>query len=144
MCLQYQQNNANEEVVTTVNDAVYNHHMHTSSCFGKEEKIPNLGRNTRNNNAQGKTTQRRPKHKYLKCQYRYPAAPARQTTIINASNTKLRWYLWNGNFTEQYVKEIVPKRQKYDAFHSMSCPAISRLRLTCNSNITVLMPGPST
>ena len=52
------------------------------------------------------------------------------------------WYLWDGDHQERHIKEICPKRNDYDAFQNVYCPKISYSKMTCNSNVSFVMPGP--
>ena len=38
--------------------------------------------------------------------------------------------------------EMCLKRKEYDAFQNVYCPAISYSKLTCNTNILFIFPGP--
>ena len=45
--------------------------------------------------------------------------------------------------TRRHIKEVCICRHAYDAYQNVSCPAISQSKLTCNTNITAIMPGPA-
>ena len=105
-------------------DAAYNHHIHTTSCF---------------------------KHKFDsdcssalcdECRYRYPQPKRLKTIIQNTSTAPQSWYLWNGTKTERNVKEICVERTEYNMFQNTALPHISYSKLTCNTNISFLLPGP--
>ena len=140
MCVQYQRSGIDGTIDSCIPDAAYNHHMHAKmACFGKGEKIMNCERSSKNPIRERK---RKRCTQHVECRFRLPASSRNQTSIINASNTTAKWYFWNGSFSNCFVKEVVPKRCKYDSFQNLSCPVISRSKLTCNSNIAVIMPGP--
>jgi PIF1-like helicase len=105
-------------------DAAYNHHVHTSSCF---------------------------KHKFGvdkssalcdECRYRYPQLKRLKTTIQDSTETKNPWYLWNGQKQLRDAKELYVQRSEYNLFQNVCCPHISYSKLTCNTNISLLLPGP--
>ena len=114
---------SSNEIDKAIIDAAYNFHIHTSSCF---EKI--------------KTGHTDDKHH--ECRYRYPQRPKRATTIQNASRQSILWYKWDGSNEKRYIKEVCLKRSNYDAFQNVYCPQISYSKLTCNTNISFVMPGP--
>jgi hypothetical protein len=91
-------------------------------------------------NGQHKT--KRKVGKNYEYRYRYPQQKKQQTIVQNVSNEKVKWFLWDGSWEERYIKEVCLKRQAYDAFQNVSCPAISQSKLTCNTNISLIMPGP--
>ena len=66
----------------------------------------------------------------------------KNTIIQNASDKPIHWFLWSGSYEERHIKEICIRRHPYDAFQNVSCPAISYSKLTCNTNISFVMPGP--
>jgi hypothetical protein len=66
----------------------------------------------------------------------------RETIIQNASEAVVSWYCWDGSKSNRFIKEVCPRRGKYDVFQNICCPAISHSKLTCNTNVTVVMPGP--
>jgi hypothetical protein len=55
---------------------------------------------------------------------------------------KIPWFYWHGSFVERNLKELIVKRTSYDGFQNVYCPAISYSKLTCNTNIAFVMPGP--
>lgn len=133
--VEYQKSGAMSSLSGSIIDAAYNHHCHTnSSCFGKAPKVHQA------DNGQRKT--KRKAGKNYECRYRYPQRKKRRTVVQNASNEKVKWFLWDGSCEERYIKEVCLKRQAYDAFQNVSCPAISHSKLTCNTNISLIMPGP--
>jgi Helitron helicase-like domain at N-terminus/PIF1-like helicase len=127
MAIQYQKNlDPSAEIQKCVVDAAYNHHVHTASCFKRTKLNCKNSDNDRSN----------------ECRYKYPQREKGRTIIQNASENSINWYLWNGDHEERFIKEICVKRQAYDAFQNVSCPAISYSKLTCNTNISFVMPGP--
>ena len=77
------------------------------------------------------------------CRYRYPQKKRDKTIIQNVTQQLLPWYFWNGDYQMRHIKEICIKRYEYDAFQNVYCPAISKSKLTCNTNVAFLFPGPS-
>jgi hypothetical protein len=62
--------------------------------------------------------------------------------VQNASAEKVAWFNWDGSKSSRFIKEVCPKQGKYDVFQNTCCPSVSYSKLTCNSNVTVVMPGP--
>jgi len=54
----------------------------------------------------------------------------------------VKWYSWDGTSIDRHIQEVSIQRHAFDAFQNVCCPAISNLKLTCNSNIAAIMPGP--
>ena len=132
MAIDYQRDAIEDEsVLPCVVNAAYNHHSHTRSCF---EKYDEVGEERHC----GKDKNKKPEE----CRYRYPQRMHRETIIQNASAAVVSWYAWDGSKTDRFIKEVCPRRGKYDVFQNICCPAISHSKLTCNTNITVVMPGP--
>ena len=46
------------------------------------------------------------------------------------------------NFDLCNVMEIIPKRNVYDAFQNVSIRCWNWTKFACNTNLTLLMPGP--
>ena len=78
----------------------------------------------------------------MECRFRYPRREKRRTTITDLCQRQVQWYSWNGSFHLRHLKEINVKRAATDAFQNESCTAIINSKLACNTNVTVLMPGP--
>ena len=78
----------------------------------------------------------------MECRYRLPQRKKHQTIIQNVSDSTMNWYGWNGVSSKRHIKEVCIKRVSYNAFQNVSCPAISQSKLTCNTNVAILMPGP--
>lgn len=113
-----------EQIQRFIVDAAYNHHVHTPSCF------------------KHKTDQYNKAALCEECRYKYPKRPKRTTIIQESSPIKQPWFLWNGSNKERYVKEIHLKRSEYDIFQNNCCPQISYSNLTCNTNLSFILPGP--
>ena len=105
-------------------DAAYNHHVHTTSCFKHKFDLD--------------------KNKLMcqECRYRFPQPKRLCTVIQDSSTTQHPWYLWDGQKTMRHVKEVIPKRSKYNMFQNVCCPHISYSKFTCNTNLSFLLPGP--
>lgn len=121
-------------------NAVYNHHIHTSSCY-QNATVTARGNKKRPSNKRkrklGNGTNQN------ECRYRHPKKPRARTVIENVTDKPMPWYLWNGEYELRHIKEICPKRHKYDVFHNTYCPAISLSKMTCNTNLVPVMPGPT-
>jgi hypothetical protein len=118
----------NESLASCIVDAAYNYHLHTnSSCFGKSEH--SVGKQKRD--------------KFYECRYRFPQRKKKRTHVQNVSETPVRWFFWDGSFDDRYIKEVCERRRSYDAFQNVACHAISHSKLTCNTNVLALMPGPA-
>jgi hypothetical protein len=63
--------------------------------------------------------------------------------VQNISETAIRWFFWDGSFDDRYIKEVCERRRAYDAFQNVACHAISHSKLTCNTNVFAIMPGPA-
>ena len=114
--------------------AGYNFHMHSSrSCFGKAAKLQETGKGAGRKRKLGKN---------YECRHRSPQLKKRRTVIKNASETTVKWYKWDGSCVERHIKEVCVQRHPFDAFQNVSCPAVSESKLTCNSNVSAIMPGP--
>jgi hypothetical protein len=139
MAVEYQKAGTNNSYLTaSVIDAAYNYHSHTSSsCFGKSDKKKQLA-----NSSTSPAKKRKSPGKNYECRYRYPQRKKRRTIVQNASQSPVNWYLWDGTHEKRFIKEVCVKRQAYDAFQNVSCHAISHSKLTCNTNISLIMPGP--
>ena len=134
MAVQYQMPRG-PEVDRIVVDAAYNHHVHTKSCFASKPQ-------PKNGNA-GNQRKRKMPSKGEECRYRHPQCKKQRTTLQNSSTEAVNWYSWDGSFSKRFIKEIVAERHPYDVFQNTCCPAISHSKLTCNSNIAAVLPGPN-
>ena len=133
MAVEYQKSPASSpELPGYIIDAAYNHHIHApTSCFGS------------NKQSKSKKTKRE-MFENQECRYRYPLRKKTKTLIQDTTQSEVKWYMFNGTFSNIHVKEVCIKRHAYDAFQNVSCPAISHSKLTCNTNVSLLMPGPVT
>jgi hypothetical protein len=135
MAIEYQKDGIDTLSSGCIIDAAYNHHSHTkSSCFGKAEQMP------QGNNMATKNKRKRGKN--YECRYRYPQRKKKETCVQNASEAPVKWFLWDGTYEERFIKEVCVGRLAYDAFQNVSCHAISHSKLSCNTNIAMIMPGP--
>jgi Helitron helicase-like domain at N-terminus/PIF1-like helicase len=125
-------------ILPCIIDASYNHHVHTSSCFMCKARKANH----KNEKATKKRTQAKHDRKGEECRYRFPTCPSPYTRIRNLSDSQIPWYSWNGTFELRQIKELVLKRQRYDSFQNSCCRAISHSKLSCNSNLQFVTPGP--
>lgn len=125
--IEYQINDGIQNISNYSIDFGYNMHNHTASCFKTQKNKKN------NSFRNGKCN----------CRYRYPQKKRDQTIIQNVTEQLLPWYLWNGDYEMRHIKEICIKRHEYDACQNVFCPAVSKSKLTCNSNVAFLFPGPA-
>jgi len=112
-------------------DAAYNTHQHTPSCFAS-------AKNKRKSDDDGRNKMS-PEDE---CRYRLPKRRRLRTALENATAKEIKWYKWTGEFSERHIKEAVIKRHEFDAFVNESCRAISKSKLGCNTNCSLLFPGP--
>ena len=54
----------------------------------------------------------------------------------------IKWYKWDVSYELHNVMEIIPKQNVYDAFQNVSIHCWNRTKFACNTNLTLLMPGP--
>lgn len=126
MAIEYQQNIRQERIPHYAVDFGYNSHYHTPSCFKHCKRAKNRVLNISETS----------------CRYRNQQRKKIKTCIQNISSTDLPWFGWNGTFKNRYIKEVCLQRQEYDAFQNTYCQAISYSKLTCNTNLAFLVPGP--
>ena len=138
--MEYQKSQPGEDPMdSSIVNAAYNHHIHANpSCFGKGQTM----RSDRGKKKGNEKEKRKHGNNY-ECRYRTPQRKRARTSVVNASDTPIPWYLWDGSFSERHVKEILIRRHQYDAFQNVCCLAISQSKMTCNTNVANLMPGPS-
>ena len=136
MAVSYQKKEG-EEGDSVVVDAGCDHHIHTRSCFNCKEKIVLIQKN-------GMSTRKRKRSERSsdECRCREPHVKRQKTAVQSASEDPVRWCSWDGSYTERRIKEMCLQRHECDAFQNVCCPAVSHSKLTCNSNISALMPGP--
>ena len=76
------------------------------------------------------------------CRYRFPRPRQNATKIQNAGDNKVKWYSWDGSYTERHTKELILKRDAYDVFQNQSCPAIGLSKLLPhNTNLNMIFQG---
>jgi hypothetical protein len=63
------------------------------------------------------------------------------TSILDTSDCQQTWYKLNGEKEQRKIYEMCLKRGKYDVFSNSCCPCISYSKCTCNTNVSVVMPG---
>ena len=128
MAIQYQKEERNDKMISSfIVNAAYNNHIHTDSCFKPQKNTKTID-----------------KHKERdECRYRYPQREKKSTTIQDASETTVSWYLWTGECLQRYIKEVNIQRNPLDAFQNVYCKIISEsAKIPCNSNLLFVMPGP--
>ena len=129
--IKYQKSNDNSRYAKPVEiiNAVYNNHVscHVRSCF----------------KCQGVKKKR--KHicgEKCECRYHFPDKGRPNALVRYIKDGGVRWFSWNGSEYLQPLVEFLPKRNCYDLFQNVCCPAISHSKLTCNSNIALITDGP--
>ena len=133
MAIEYQKSPAGSPPPPTeIIEAGWNHHIHAGkACFGKSQRKKKSGEKRKASNASNR-----------ECRYRFPQRKRQKTSINNVSETPIKWFSWDGTFSNIHVKEVLIKRHPYDAFQNVSCIAISKSKVFWNTNIALLMPGP--
>ena len=53
-------------------------------------------------------------------------------------------FLWNGKNNKSRLYTLIPTRTKYDLFQNKACRAITESKISGNTNVTYLFPGPIT
>ena len=127
LAIQYQKEPRHDAMIDHfVIDVAYNHHIHTDSCFKKQktEKTVNKCKETD------------------ECRYRYPQRAKPSTVIQDACPKPISWFMWNGECIPRYIKEVSLQRHPYDAFQNNCCEIVSCSQISCNSNLSLCMPGP--
>ena len=109
--------------------ATYQHHLscHVNNCFKCKKKG-----NKKRGHVCGPDCE---------CRYRMPDRKRRRAELM-VDQESVRWYLWNGDFKEQPLMAVCPKRAKYDLFQNVACDAVSFSKLSCNNNLSVVVDGP--
>jgi hypothetical protein len=128
MCIEYQKKPCNLALLDPVIiNACYNSHRssHCTSCF-------------RSNKCTGK----RKRSSDDECRYHFPDKQRLRTGVHNTDERTMPWFLWDGTETKHILYDIRPKRNTYDLFQNVSCYAISESKMTCNSNVSLVIPGP--
>ena len=141
-------------------NAAYNHYIHCKNCFDKE--VAKTSSNTRHEiiNSESSNNSRNPfnsnnalnlvktkcgrkrTNNNVECRHRYPMKERRMTMFHCSGIQYIKWYKWDGSYECRNVMEIVPKRNVYDAFQNVSICCWNRTKFACNTNLTLLMPGP--
>jgi hypothetical protein len=74
------------------------------------------------------------------CRYDLPQPPRRETQIqVEAEGVS--WLSWKGEKSVMDILRVDPIRGEYDVYVNTYCPAISKSKLACNSNIRFLFGG---
>ena len=110
-----------EKLPYYVVESAYNVHNHVpNTCFKKRK-----GSNERDE----------------ECRMRYPKAKRRRTCFEQVSEEKIPWYRFDGTHFLKTCYEILVKRSEFDSFQNQSCPIIGHSKLTCNTNLQMMVPG---
>ena len=129
MCVQYQKPSsagADPSVVNAANNTHFS--FHTKTCFSHSDK----------KKANKKTNKR--KRKDDECRMRLPDL-RRKRARVNETKEAC-WYKWDGSKITKKLIEVCPRRGNFDELQNVSCPVISESKMTCNSNIQIIAPGP--
>jgi hypothetical protein len=127
--VKYQKDTKVSEKPVSIINAMYNNHLscHVPSCF----------------KCQGVNKKR--KHKCnptCECRHHLPDKSRKHSSLNYVKDGGVRWFTWHGSEHIQPLVEFLPKRNKYDLFQNVCCPAISHSKLCCNSNIKLITAGP--
>ena len=134
MCLLHQKPDTNDQLDAIITNAAYNSHLscHSELCFRCNK------RKKRKTN-DGKSVSVRPED--CECRMRLPDVPREQSILEPTRDRKV--FSFDGKEEEQPYYVLRPKRQSYDCFQNVSCPAISLSKLGCgNTNVSFIFPGP--
>lgn len=106
-------------------NAAYNSHSseHATSCFRSNKKLP-------------KQTPWDDE-----CRFKLPDV-FRRHPLVRRSQADDIWTYWNGNEIIRRLHSIDPQRRAFDLFQNVSIKAVSESKMTCNSNVSVITPGP--
>ena len=115
-----------EDTPVQLINATYQHHMstHMQSCF-KCTKF-----------AVGHTC-----GPMCECRFRLPDLPRPYSQAKNLGEPR-SWYNWQGEETKYPFVQFLPKRGTYDLFQNVSWKAVSESKLSCNTNLSLVTPGP--
>ena len=127
MIVAHQNLNNDVDIEPAVVNAAYNTHLsyHVPACFKCNKK--------------GKHDRLLPSD--YKCRMHLPQLPNEQCATVKQTCDQTV-FLWNGTEVKQPFHVLKPKRGKYDLFQNTSCPAISLSKISGNSNVVYLFPGP--
>lgn len=75
------------------------------------------------------------------CRYRLPDCKRRRSQV-SEEHEGVSWYEWSGVEVKQPLLLMQAKRRPYDLCQNICCTAISHSKLSCNSNLGLIMDGP--
>ena len=139
MCIEHQKDPQRNGIAGHIPNAAHNHHIHTRSCFPQNENY----QTKRKNSNDTQNAKRKRSSDSCECRHRFPRRKKPKTTIEDVLDEPVKWHTWDGQFEERHIKEASIERHEHDAFQNVSCPAISESKLTCDTNVSPLMPGPA-
>ena len=120
MAIDYQKG-LNTEIPYYVVECAYNVHYHVpKTCFKKRRK------------------DRPPDDE---CRMRYPKNKRRKTCVEATGDEPIPWYNYDGSHILKICHEILVRRSEWDAFQNQSCPSVGHSKLTCNTNLSMMLPG---
>lgn len=110
-------------------NGAYQHHLscHVPGCFkcqkaGSKKKAHVCG------------------HK-CECRYRLPDC-SRPVAKVSTEHEGVNWFKWTGVQVQQPLLNMLAKRGPYDLCQNICCTAISQSKLSCNSNLGLILDGP--
>lgn len=74
------------------------------------------------------------------CRYNLPQMPNKSTEIEVEVEDAI-WCSWKGTEEKKDILRVAPRRGDYDVFMNTFCPAVSKSKLACNSNVRFLFGG---
>ena len=130
ICIQYQKPDSARLNPSVIN-AAHNTHFsfHTRKCFKTDERTKTP-----------KKTSNSTKRKAADCRLRLPGRRRKKTCVNDVR--EIAWYAWHGECKTMSMIEINRRRGRFDELQNISCPVISESKMTCNSNVQILSPGP--
>ena len=134
MCVEAQKPENDDAIDATIVNAAYNCHLssHLEVCF-------RCNKNKKRKTNDGKAVKVRPEDE--ECRMRLPDLPRKQTVLEPSQDRFV--FSFDGGKEKRPFYTLRPKRNPYDCFQNVSCPAISLSKLGCgNTNVSFVFPGP--
>jgi hypothetical protein len=123
--IEYQKPSSQGNLDPSIVHAAYNAHFskHVNSCFMSNKK-------------------KRKRTKFDdECRYHLPDVK-RKFATVRKSPVEDVWTSWNGSETTRSSYSIEPQRHEYNLFQNVAIKAVSESKMTCNSNVSLITPGP--
>ena len=134
MAIQYQMDDDKDDIDAVVVNAAYNCHLssHADVCFRCNKK-------KKRKTNDGRAVRIRPEDE--ECRMRLPDVCRPYTVLEPTVDRSI--FTFEGEKIDRPFYILRPKRNTYDCFQNVSCPAISRSKLGCgNTNLSFIFPGP--